>query len=100
MSTPDFIQTKITARSFSYFGPKLVESQHVTEQFRFPRTKKRRIRNKWTARPENHRPRRGVLHDKVNNILYVHPQYIGVLKQAIAADISRGVDAKILEGIQ
>lgn len=37
--------------------PKIVLSEHATEwkQFRFPRTKKRRIRNKWAKRPENFR---------------------------------------------
>jgi hypothetical protein len=29
------------------------------EQFRFPRTKKRRIRNKWKKRPENWRSKTG-----------------------------------------
>lgn len=39
--------------------PRVILSQHhQLEQFRFPRTKKRRIRNKWSNRPENWRKAR------------------------------------------
>lgn len=46
-------------------------SENVVEQFRFPRTKKRRIRNKWAKRPVNFRPARRFY--ATNDAIYVHP---------------------------
>lgn len=37
-------------------GLKIVESEFLVEQFRFPRSKKKRIRKKWANRQENWRP--------------------------------------------
>jgi len=36
--------------------PAIIEDPRLTEQFRFPKSKKKRIRKKWAARPGNHRP--------------------------------------------
>lgn len=52
---------------------KIIESVHLTIQFRFPRTKKRRIRKKWAKRSENFKPREEVLYDKERNLIYAHP---------------------------
>jgi len=46
-------------------------SENVVEQFRFPRTKKRRIRNKWSKRSINFRPARRAYQGFDG--LYVHP---------------------------
>lgn len=67
------ITVKFLPRSYSYTGPQLIASEHVREQFRFPRTKKRRIRNKWAKRPENFRPARGAWHDTERGVIYMHP---------------------------
>lgn len=56
----------------------IIESPYITEQFRFPRTKKRRIRNKWSKRPENWRPsRRAYL---TGDTLYVHPKMATLIR--------------------
>lgn len=34
----------------------IIENGNLIEQFRFPKSKKKRIRNKWEKRPENFRP--------------------------------------------
>jgi hypothetical protein len=54
--------------------PTFYRSIAVTEQFRFPRTKKRRIRKKWAMRPENIRPMEKALWDGLRNVFYVHPR--------------------------
>jgi hypothetical protein len=35
---------------------RIIENANLCEQFRFPRSKKKRIRAKWSKRPENSRP--------------------------------------------
>jgi len=38
-----------------YGLPRIIEDHRLTEQYRFPRSRKRRIRKKWARRSENHR---------------------------------------------
>lgn len=52
-------------------------SEAVQEQYRFPRTKKRRIRNKWAKRIENYRPARHAW--VINGTIYVHPTKLSLL---------------------
>lgn len=40
--------------------PKIYSNPNLTEQFRFPVSKRKRIRKKWSKRPENWRPSRSV----------------------------------------
>lgn len=42
-------------------------------QFRFPRTKNRRKRNKWTKKECNLKP----TSFRIGNIVYVHPEIVG-----------------------
>jgi hypothetical protein len=51
----------------------IVESAACVVQFRFPRTKKRRIRNKWINRPGNFRPSVNVFVSKEQNTVICHP---------------------------
>lgn len=55
----------------SLSGLRLVTSDLMVEQFRFPKTKKRRIRNKWAKRPENWRPMRRAM--IMGDMVLVHP---------------------------
>lgn len=57
-------------------------SEAVREQYRFPRTKKRRIRNKWAARPENYRPSRRAW--VLDGTIYVHPTKLSLLNTAVS----------------
>lgn len=66
----------------SYYGLHLCISDTVVEQFRFPRTKKRRIRNKWSKRPINFRPSRKAL--QMGNSLYMHPFFAAQLKASLS----------------
>jgi len=58
-----------------FHGFQLIESLHMVEtyQYRFPRSKKRRIKNKWKKRPINFktRPRKDFL--QLGNKLICHP---------------------------
>lgn len=61
---------------------KIIESTNIVEQFRFPRTKKRRIRNKWAKRPENQRPAsKAVL---MGDAFVCHPFFAARLRKEIA----------------
>lgn len=57
---------------------RLCPSEHVLEQFRFPRSKKKRIRNKWAKRACNFRPARKMYMDEKGN-MYVHESMMGRL---------------------
>lgn len=58
----------------------LIPSLHLQEQFRFPRSKKKRIRTKWAKRPENWRPAHQVYWDALTGNAYAHPQLIDKLE--------------------
>ena len=54
-------------------------------QFRFPKSKKKRIRKKWSKRKENYREKLKAV--KLGDTLYVSPSYFEVLKKdAIQSD--------------
>ena len=57
-------------------SPRIQATEMCVEQFRWPRSKKRRIRNKWAKRPVNFRPLKGGYLDKERNVLYVHPDIL------------------------
>lgn len=65
----------------------IVESPHCVErkQWRFPRSKKRRTRNKWTKREENVRyePRAFQLVNEPNKI-FCHPEFAAQLRRELA----------------
>jgi hypothetical protein len=71
---PDLIGTMDTA------GLSIISSAHCVErvQFRFPRSKKRRIRNKWTGREANVRyePRAY----QSGRTIYAHPSFVAQLQ--------------------
>lgn len=56
-------------------------------QFRFPRSKKRRIRNKWAARRENWKETPTAY--LANGVLYCHPLIAGKLRGATENSILR-----------
>jgi hypothetical protein len=49
---------------------KIYISPQITRQHRFPRSKKRRIRDKWRKRPCNHKPACYV----TDHTTYIHPE--------------------------
>lgn len=60
----------------------IIESINCVEQFRFPRSKKKRIRAKWAKRPANFRPaRRAYL---MGDKLICHPQFAAKLRRSLA----------------
>jgi len=48
---------------------KIFVSSTITRQYRFPRSKKRRIRDKWFKQPRNHKPACYV----TDHTVYIHP---------------------------
>jgi hypothetical protein len=61
--------------------PKIVTSTAMVEQFRFPRSKRRRIRAKWEKRPRNFRPMRAAFFYEAGNVIYCHPQFAAALAE-------------------
>lgn len=62
-------------------GIRICVSDTVREQYRFPRTKKRRIRNKWSAREVNWRPARKAL--QTEDAIYMHPTFYAQFKDSL-----------------
>lgn len=59
----------------------LFETANMVEQFRFPRSGKRRIRKKWTNNGKNWRPMRKAL--RFGGKWYCHPQFAAQVRKAI-----------------
>jgi hypothetical protein len=57
----------------SFLAPRIVFSVSLVEQYRFPRSKKKRIRAKWAKRDGNWRPLTKVLMDRETGTIYAHP---------------------------
>jgi hypothetical protein len=55
------------------------------KQFRFPRSKKKRIRKKWSKRPQNYKPVyiEGVLMDQVRRVVYCTSAAAEALRKSI-----------------
>jgi len=58
----------------------IVLTENAVEQFRFPRSKRKRIRNKWAKRPENFRPPPKTVWVDPRGRIYCHPKS-PILKQ-------------------
>ena len=67
-----------------YGGFRIIESTRLVEQFRFPRTKKRRIRKKWAKRSQNYRPSRRCFVDERLRVIYAHPVFVAELRKQAA----------------
>lgn len=73
---------------FYQSGIKVVANDLVTEyrtivQYRFPRSKKKRIRKKWRKRRENFRPKTSYRAIMMGNTVYVHSKIIDAWKKAL-----------------
>lgn len=64
-------------------GIRIVESKHCQErkQYRFPRSKKKRIRNKWSSREENFRYIPTVI--QIDGELMAHPSILQRLREEV-----------------
>ena len=83
-----------------YRGVAFIESPLAVKrgpQFRFPRSKKKRIRNKWAKRDRNYRwePHGYMVDDK----FIVHPAYMAKLRTEMAAQIQRDLYAQAEQSI-
>lgn len=76
------IKSLMAKRPFSP-GMKVYTNPFLTKQFRFPRSKGKRIRQKWAKRPENFRPSRDCLIDKQRGAIYCHPVIADELERAL-----------------
>jgi hypothetical protein len=53
-------------------------------QFRFPRSKKKRIRKKWSKNTNNYKSEPDPNCYKIGNIIYCHPWVARIMKEKIA----------------
>lgn len=65
----------------------IIESPHCAErvQYRFPRSRKRRIRVKWAARPENFREQ--PLAFRAGNTIICHPAFAARLRRELRSAV-------------
>lgn len=73
-------RTQITGTFLSY---RILESPSMVKQWRFPRTKKRRIRKKWAAVKANWRPDK-MIYQMRNNCFVCHPQMAEKLRAQLS----------------
>lgn len=62
-------------------GFRIVESHLLVEQWRLPRSKKRRIRRKWAARKSNWKPDGKIY--KMGDTIWCHPIVAARLRRQI-----------------
>lgn len=72
--------------SFQQFAAmRIYESPAMVSQFRFPISKRARIRKKWRKRPENFRPSDKILiGEALGNCLICHPRMAAKIRAALA----------------
>lgn len=65
----------ITGQFGTFYGIKVFLNPHLLtrEQYRYPRSKRKRIRNKWTKQETNYRtiPSRDII--RTSTCIFVHP---------------------------
>jgi len=64
---------------------KIIENEYLVEQFRFPKSRKKRIRNKWAKRPQNLRPDLKRAYQMGDSII-CHPLFAQRLRASLAND--------------
>ena len=60
---------------------KIIEDPRLVDQFRFPKSKKRRIREKWAKKPFNFKPSKHIY--KTGHFLIAHPTIAAVLRREL-----------------
>lgn len=91
-------ETQSAVRSSGWFGGlgvNLIVSEHCQkrEQYRFPRSKKKRIRNKWAKRERNYKYT-PMAYRAPENTIYCHPSIAARLRAEIPPNVrmSEGAD--------
>jgi hypothetical protein len=75
-------------------NPMLRSRQYV--QYRFPKSKKKRIRKKWAKRPQNYRYHTEYQSVVIDGTIYVHPDVYELLKEKRSNDpMLRFVDTPV-----
>lgn len=72
-------------RLHSLGGIKIITDPLMVEQFRFPRSKGKRIKLKWKKRPANFRPAKHTLMDQQRGLVYCHPAVAEELRRQLRA---------------
>ena len=86
----------ISRNSFSFSGPELFESPNLLEQFRFPKSKKKRIRAKWAKRSCNWRPSSKIISMDGGRKLICHPELIDKIRKQLAEDMANQVSNQVV----
>lgn len=64
-------------------GIRVFEDHTMIDQFRRPRSKRKRIQNKWKKNPRNHRPARHIRQNRATGDVYCHPAIAQELRRQI-----------------
>lgn len=70
----------------------IIEDPNLTEFYRRPRSKKKRILKKWRKRPSNHRPDMKIY--QVGDTLIMHPVMAAAIRK-----IQRAIEDNIFKGL-
>ena len=69
------------------YGLKVIESVHLPRfklvQFRFPKTKRRRIQKKWTKKDSNFKQVKSPTMLRYGNTIIIHPEDLQILKSQL-----------------
>jgi len=68
---------------------KIYESAALVLQYRFPRSKKRRIQNKWKLRRENFRPDTRIFVNQRDGTAICHPVIAAKIREEAARDAAK-----------
>lgn len=85
------------------FGPgsfKIIPTKTMVKQFRFPRSKGKRIQKKWKKIPSNFKPSRDVIIDNQHGIIYCHPSIYSEIVLQFQAKVEKTmVDSFFMGGV-
>lgn len=62
-------------------GVRVITDPAMTEQYRFPRSKSKRIRLKWKKDKRNYRPARHAMVDNRRGVIYCHPSVAEAMRR-------------------
>lgn len=66
---------------------RICQSAGMVEQYRFPRSKKRRIQKKWWKDKANFKGSTEVILDERNRVIYCHPSMYTFIKAQLTPSI-------------
>lgn len=74
--------------------PKIITNPNFVKQFRFPKTKKKRIRKKWWKNPKNHKPDTENFLCLQDGTIIIHPIAMKKVQQLLEERVTNNVEKR------